>query len=77
MFEPCIPKKELQYSCDLCGDLPITGRRWCCNVCEDFGASPALDARGRPAARPRSPPLRAKKAALVAPTHSRRGPDPS
>ena len=54
MFEPCIPKKELQYSCDLCGELPITGRRWSCNVCEDFGASPALYTRGRPEACPLS-----------------------
>ena len=38
MYEPCILKKELQYSCDLCGELPIIGKRWCCNVCEDFGA---------------------------------------
>ena len=54
MFEPCIPKKELQYSCDLCGELPITGRRWSCNVCEDFGASPALYTGGRPEACPLS-----------------------
>ena len=39
MYEPCILKKELQYSCDLCGELPIAGKRWCCNVCEDFGES--------------------------------------
>ena len=38
MFEPCVVKKDLQYSCDLCGELPILGRRWCCDVCEDFGA---------------------------------------
>ena len=37
MYEPCILKKELQYSCDMCGELPITGKRWCCDVCEDFG----------------------------------------
>eukprot|EP00227_Mantoniella_beaufortii_P010489 CAMPEP_0197599334 /NCGR_PEP_ID=MMETSP1326-20131121/31167_1 /TAXON_ID=1155430 /ORGANISM="Genus nov. species nov., Strain RCC2288" /LENGTH=78 /DNA_ID=CAMNT_0043166285 /DNA_START=127 /DNA_END=360 /DNA_ORIENTATION=+ len=36
MYEPCVLKKELQYSCDLCGELPIIGKRWCCNVCEDF-----------------------------------------
>ena len=36
MFEPCIVKKDLQYSCDLCGELPILGRRWCCDVCEDL-----------------------------------------
>lgn len=38
MFEPWIVNKELQYSCDMCGDIPIVGRRRCCNVCEDYGA---------------------------------------
>lgn len=37
MYEPCILKKGLQYSCDMCGELPIVRKRWCCNVCEDFG----------------------------------------
>lgn len=38
MFEPAIlpGKRELQYSCDLCGELPISCKRWCCDVCEDF-----------------------------------------
>ena len=39
MYEPCILKKDLQYSCDLCGELPITGKRFTCDVCEDFGES--------------------------------------
>ena len=40
MFEPAIlpGRRELQYSCDLCGELPISCKRWCCDVCEDFGA---------------------------------------
>ena len=39
MFEPAIlpGRRELQYSCDLCGELPISCKRWCCDVCEDFG----------------------------------------
>ena len=38
MFEPCLQGRELCHSCDLCGDLPILGVRWTCDVCDDFGA---------------------------------------
>lgn len=37
MFEPCLQGRELCHSCDLCGDLPIIGTRWSCDVCDDFG----------------------------------------
>lgn len=60
MFEPAIlpGRRELQYSCDLCGELPISCKRWCCDVCEDFGARANPVNRARiplPRASPRRP----------------------
>ena len=36
MYEPSIRRKSLQYSCDICGEIPILRKRWCCDVCEDY-----------------------------------------
>ncbi len=36
MYEPSIRRKSLQYSCDVCGEIPILRKRWCCDVCEDY-----------------------------------------
>ena len=51
MFEPCLQGRELCHSCDLCGDLPILGVRWTCDVCDDFGACRAATKRLRTRAR--------------------------
>ena len=62
MFEPAIlpGKRELQYSCDLCGELPISCKRWCCDVCEDFGAldDPYVDPTLAPARPPCAAPTK-------------------
>ena len=36
MYEPSIRIKSLQYSCDICCEIPILRKRWCCDVCEDY-----------------------------------------
>ena len=36
MYEPSITRKSLQYSCDVCGEIPILRKRWQCEVCDDY-----------------------------------------
>jgi len=62
MFEPCLQGRELCHSCDLCGDLPIVGVRWSCDVCDDFDVcenchrtSMAMHTRGQTHAGPHAP----------------------
>ncbi|CAL56930.1 Zinc finger, ZZ-type [Ostreococcus tauri] len=45
MYEPSITWPQLQYSCDACGDLPITRRRWVCERCEDYDLCDACHKR--------------------------------
>eukprot|EP00727_Mastigamoeba_balamuthi_P002214 m51a1_g11990 putative auxin transport protein big-like (3533) ;mRNA; f:886903-898969 len=44
-----------QYRCDVCGTVPIAGRRWHCDVCVDYDLCDACHAAGRSGDDPHKP----------------------